>query len=536
MRLRVLGAAGEVTGSCYLLENGDSRVLVDFGLHQGRNDEEQNREPFPFSPQSITAVVLTHAHLDHTGRIPLLVKEGYGGKVWCTLPTAELTDVLWRDSARLMQEEAEWKTRKNRRKGLDDVEALYDGEDVERALERLVPVGYDQPLTVAPNIRVRFRDAGHIRGSSILEFWLHDGTQEVKVVFSGDLGPQETVMEKPPAHIEDADYVVIESTYGDRLHKTNLESREEFREVLQQALKDKGKVLIPTFVVDRAQRVLYELMLLHRDGDLGPDVPVFFDSPMGVKATEIYRRHTDLLSSEIQENIHKGLDPFALENLQYVADAEASREINEVRHALVMAGSGMCTGGRIVHHLKHNLWHETCHVIFVGYQAQGTLGRRLVDGDKILRIAGEDVTVKAQLHTINGFSAHADRRDLLQWARNFRNGPLFIVTHGEPRSSQSLAEGLKEAGFRAEVPLGGQEFTLEPGQSFAPAVIVPDAFADRSKRAVQAQLLGDIADLALSIREEGEPLSDEMSGLLQTSRMLLRLVRQQSGRVEEKAG
>ena len=536
MRLRIFGAAGEVTGSCYLLENGDSRVLVDFGLHQGRNDDDRNREPFPVVPQSLTAVVLTHAHLDHTGRVPLLVKGGYGGKVWCTLPTAELTDVLWRDAARLMQEEAEWKTRKNRRKGLEDVEPLYSAEDVDQALGRLVPVGYDQLLEVAPNIRVRFRDAGHILGSSILEFWMIDGAQEVKVVFSGDLGPQETVMEKSPACIEDADYVVIESTYGDRLHKTNLESRDEFRDVLRQALKSRGKVLIPTFVVDRAQRVLYELMLLRQGGDLPPDVPVFFDSPMGVRATEIYRRHTDLLSSEIQERIHKGTDPFALENLQYVAEPEASREINDVRHALVMAGSGMCTGGRIVHHLKHNLWNESCHVIFVGYQAQGTLGRRLVDGDKILRIAGEDVTVKAQLHTINGFSAHADRRDLLRWARNFRNGPLFIVTHGESKSSQALAEGLKEEGFRAEVPAVGQEFSLESGQSFSPAVIVSEAFAERSRRTIQAQILGDIADLALSIRESGDSISDEMAGLLQTSRMLLRLVRQQSAQEEEKAG
>ena len=264
IRLRVLGAAGEVTGSNYILESGQYRLMVDCGLFQG-GDEDRNREPFDFDPSTIDAVLLTHAHLDHTGRVPLLVRMGFRGKVIATAPTVDLTDVLWRDSAKIQKEDAEWKTRKNRRKGLSPEEPLYTEEDVEKAAAMLVPVAYDEMLEPVPSFRVRFRDAGHILGSSNLEIWGDDGNGEVKVVFSGDLGPQKTVMERTPSVIEDADYVVIESTYGDREHKTNEESREEFREAIKVMIQDHGKVLIPTFVVDRAQRVLYEIMLMQKD-------------------------------------------------------------------------------------------------------------------------------------------------------------------------------------------------------------------------------------------------------------------------------
>ncbi len=532
MRLRILGAAGEVTGSSYLLEIGESRILVDCGLHQGKDEDRLNREPFPLAPESLTAVVFTHAHLDHTGRVPLLVKQGFSGKIWATLPTAELVKVLWTDSAHLMKEEAEWRSRKNARKGLPPVNPLYDEEDVTKALEYLVPASYDDVILLAPGVKVRFRDAGHILGSAVLEFWLSEGTsqKEVKVVFSGDLGPQETVMERNPALIEDADYVVIESTYGDRLHKTNAESRDEFREVMRLALRSKAKVLIPTFVVDRAQRVLYEIMLLQKEGVLEEDLPIFFDSPMGVRATDIYRKHINLLSSEIQGHVHRGDDPFSPEQLRYISDAEESRGINGVARAVVLAGSGMCNGGRIVHHLKHNLWNEKCHVCFVGYQAQGTLGRRLVDGTKRVRIAGEEVSVKARLHTINGFSAHADRRDLLKWAGNFINGPLFIVTHGEPKSSRSLAEGLTGLGFRAEVPVPGQEFVLEAEHAFAPEAVVP-VFSG-SKEAATKRLLSDVAIMASDIQDADELPDEDLLPLLESSRTLLQIVRD---RMTEKA-
>ncbi len=266
MRLKILGAAEEVTGSNYMLEVGSKRVLIDCGLHQGRDEETRNREPFHFDPTSVDAVILTHAHIDHTGRVPLLVKQGFKGRILATLPTVELTEVLWRDSARLMREEAEWKTKKNFRKGLPEVLPLFEDVDVDVALDFLSPVTYDDKIDVVPGVMVRFRDAGHIMGSAILEIWLEEGNQSVKVVFSGDLGPQKTVMERNPAAITGADYVVIESTYGDRDHKTNEESREEFQDLMRQILVKKAKVFIPTFVVDRAQRVMYELMLLQDQG------------------------------------------------------------------------------------------------------------------------------------------------------------------------------------------------------------------------------------------------------------------------------
>ncbi len=522
MKLTVLGAAGEVTGSNYLVEHEDSRILIDVGLHQGRDEDAHNREPFPFNPADVTAVILTHAHLDHTGRVPLLVRQGFRGRVWGTRPTVELTDVLWKDAAHIMREEAEWRSRKNRRKGLPPVEPLFEEEDVEKALSQLFPTSYDDVLDVAPGIRVRFRDAGHILGSAIVEVWVGEGDEQVKLVFSGDLGPQKTVMERNPAFIQDADYVVIESTYGDREHKSNEETRQEFREVMEMALRDRSKVLIPTFVVDRAQRVLYELMLLQQEGILRDNVPIYFDSPMGVRATGVYEKHLSLLSGEIQEQIHKGNNPFTPHQLTYVDGVEESRAINEVRHAVVLAGSGMANGGRIVHHLKHNLWKEDTHVAFVGYQARGTLGRRIVEGEKTVRIMGEDLSVQAHVHTINGFSAHADRTDLLTWASNFQNGPLFIVTHGEPRSSTALAEGLKEKGFRAAVPVPGESFDLVPARpGFEAGVELPTFVPDEKQEALE--LLHSVACEAARLQEDIPELKDldEVLPLLRSTRTLL---------------
>ncbi len=520
MRLKVLGAAGEVTGSSYLLECGGSRVIVDCGMFQGRDDEKKNRELFLFSAASIDAVLLTHAHLDHSGRIPLLVKEGFKGRVMTTLPTVELVRVLWHDSANLMREEAEWKTKKNSRKGLDPVAPLYSVDDVDTAVKSLTAVGYDEKTGVAPGVSVRFRDAGHILGSAILEVWLEEDDKQVKIVFSGDLGPQKTVMERTPAIISSADYVVIESTYGDRLHKNTGESRAEFRDVITRALKDKAKVFIPSFVVDRAQRILYELALLKDEGAMSSGVPIFFDSPMGVKATEIYRKHMNLLSSEMQQYLSQGKDPFAPERLKYVSSVEESQAINSLKHGVIVAGSGMANGGRIVHHLKHGIWNPKNHVVFVGYQAHGTLGRRIVEGEKILRIAGEDVTVKAQVHTINGFSAHADKNDLLAWADNFTTSPLFIITHGEPASSLALSEALKDAGRTSAIPFAGQEIELEPNGSASvhrmtsqPVVLVKEEVSG---------ILTDIQSLALKL--ENNSVSSGLDGLvplLKSSKILL---------------
>ena len=530
IRLRVLGAAGEVTGSNYILESGSTRLMVDCGLHQG-GDEDKNREPFAFDPSTIDVVLLTHAHLDHTGRVPLLVKMGYKGKVIATAPTVDLTEVLWRDAAKIQKEDAEWKTRKNRRKGLDPEEPLYTEEDVEKASDLLLPVAYDEMLEPVPGFRVRFRDAGHILGSANIEVWVDAGDGEVKIVFSGDLGPQQTVMERTPSVIEDADYVVIESTYGDREHRTNEESREEFREAMKVMIQDHGKVLIPTFVVDRAQRVLYEIMLMQKDGILPPGIPIYFDSPMGEKATEVYNKHLSLLSSEIQEQIRAGNDPFSPENLRIVSDVEESKRINEVKEAVVLAGSGMCNGGRIVHHLKNSLYLETTDVVFVGYQARSTLGRRLVEGEKYVRVAGEEVAVRAKIHTINGFSAHADRRDLLAWARQYRTDPLFFITHGEQGSSLALAKTFDENGIRSFIPEEGGEYSLVGNNGTArPGVLgtraaVAVAGEAPGRRTIDA-VLGDIVTLAAELREDGSSLPrEEALALALAARTLLKTLK-----------
>lgn len=530
MHLKVFGAAGEVTGSCYFIECGSSRVLVDCGMFQGR-DETKNREPFPFPPADVDAVFLTHAHMDHSGRIPLLVKEGFKGKVFATLPTLELVKVLWYDSANLMREEAEWRTKKNSRKGLDPVEPLYGTAHVDQAIPRLEAVNYDEKIEAAPGVSVRFRDAGHILGSAILEVWLTEDEKEVKIVFSGDLGPQDTVMERSPAIISSADYVVIESTYGDRLHRSNAESREEFREVIERALKDKGKVFIPSFVVDRAQRVLYELALLREDGIIGESIPIFFDSPMGVKATEIYKKHMNLLSSEIQQFINLGKDPFSPGKLKYVTSVEDSRAVNQVEHGLVVAGSGMVNGGRIIHHLKHGIWNPKNHLVFVGYQARGTMGRRIVDGEKHIRIAGEDVTVKASIHTINGFSAHGDRDDLLAWASNFTTNPLFLVTHGEPASSKAFAETLGQAGMKAALPSPGQEIELKPNGAIPPSIRERAVMLESEK---MTAVLTDILSMAASLREASAAGAEpEIMPLLQSTKVLLEAAREKIGEKNE---
>lgn len=541
MRLRILGAAEEVTGSSYILESGNKRIMIDCGLFQGKS-EDKNSDPPDFDPSTIDVILLTHAHLDHTGRVPLLVKMGFSGQVIATAPTVELTDVLWKDSSKIQKEDAEWKTRKNRRKGLPPEEPLYSDEDVEKAIGMLVPVTYDEVIEVVPGIKVRFRDAGHILGSANLEVWGYSGGDEVKIVFSGDLGPQQTVMERTPSVIEDADYVVIESTYGDREHKTNEESREEFREAMKEMIKDHGKVLIPTFVVDRAQRVLYELMLMQKEGILPTNVPIFFDSPMGQKATDVYNSHLSLLSSEIQSRIREGNDPFSPENLQVVSDVEESKKINEIGEAVVLAGSGMCNGGRIVHHLKNNLFLETTDVVFVGYQARGTLGRRLVDGEKTVRVAGEEVKVKAKLHTINGFSAHADRRDLLVWARQFRTDPLFIITHGELESSQGLSRTFEENGIRSVVPSAGKEYNLvKAKEMFAAEERVPEAvhvIPGVTCRGLDriGTLLCEIVSIATDLREDGVDLPEEEAvNLAASARTLLKTLGKRTGN-GEKAG
>ena len=463
MKLRFFGAAGEVTGSNHMIDTRNYKVLVDCGTRQGQDEQKHEADGFPYNPADIAAVILTHAHIDHSGKLPLLVKQGFRGKIYCTEATAELVDILLHDSARIMQEDAEWKTRKNMRKGAAVVEPLYGEKDVDETLKLLAPLPYKQETELLPGLKVRLQPAGHILGSAIVEAWISEdeGQKPVKVVFSGDLGQFSRVIELPPTMIDEADFVLIESTYGDRLHKSLEDTRAEFEQTMKDALATSAKILIPTFVVDRAQRMLYELDQFEKKYPQLHLPPTYLDSPMGVKTTEIYRKYSELLQPPLREMLQHGDDPFAPNVFQFVRTGEESRALNAQQSGIILAGSGMCSGGRIMHHLKHNLYKSDTHVIFVGYQAYGTLGRRLVDGEKDIRIAGEDVSVKAQIHTINGFSAHADRDDLLKWAEHIGAKARFIVVHGEPKSSEALATGLRDKGFAATVPARGDEIDLQ---------------------------------------------------------------------------
>ncbi|MCL2684027.1 MAG: MBL fold metallo-hydrolase, partial [Synergistaceae bacterium] len=492
-KVSFLGGVGEVTGSCYLLENMGCRILVDCGMYQGNGADERNTAALDFSPADIDAVVLTHAHIDHSGRIPLLVARGFKGTIWATDPTIELVSVLLRDTAKLMAEESEWRSRKNARKGLPPVKPVYSERDVEETLKRFRYARYDERTEVAPGCGIRFRDAGHIMGAAMVEIWLENDGSNIKIVFSGDMGSSDVTIERPHTIIEEADYVVIESTYGGRNHKNLADTRSEFREGIAKAIEIRGKILIPTFTVDRAQRILYEIKRLQLDPSFPSTPPIFFDSPMGERATRIYEKYSSLLSRELQDMIREGHNPFAPEGLSYTTSVEASRAINETTEAIVLAGSGMCSGGRIIHHLKHNLWDGKCNVFFVGYQAYGTLGRRLVDGERNLRIANEDITVNATLHTLGGFSAHAGRDDLLKWASNFRRGASFFVTHGEPASSDALAGGIREMGYEAAVPMVRAVYDLSVPEAAITRPIFqakPDAECDRL---IVMALLAEIA-------------------------------------------
>ncbi|MDR3355158.1 MAG: MBL fold metallo-hydrolase [Synergistaceae bacterium] len=526
-RITFYGAAGEVTGSSYLLEAGGSRILVDCGMRQGADSDRLYAAPFPFSPSDIDAVVLTHAHVDHSGRLPQLVKNGFKGRIWATDPTIDLSAVLLRDTVKLMTEDAEWRTRKNSRKGLPPVRPAFDEKDVEDTLERFEYTGYDDRVEITPDVSLRFRDAGHIIGAAMSEIWLKDAEKSVKVVFSGDIGPKNTIIDRSPTVIEEADYVVIESTYGDRLHKSLDETRREFRRELEAAIRSRGKILIPTFVVGRAQRVLYEILRLQDSDEFPKTPPIYFDSPMGEKATRIYEKYIPLLSRKTREYARAGRNPFCPDGLKYTSAVDESRAINETGHAIVLAGSGMCNGGRILHHLKHNLWNENCVVFFTGYQAKGTLGRRLVDGEKHVRIAGEDIAVGAKLYTLGGFSAHGDRNDLLEWARGFKRGAVFFVTHGEPKSSESLAAGIRNLGYGAAVPSAGASYSLDRKDEVIPADTGLAAPGEAADREAMMDILREISSETESLREICAMSNDfsVLMPLLESTRMILRSAR-----------
>ncbi|MCU0577925.1 MAG: MBL fold metallo-hydrolase [Desulfobacterota bacterium] len=476
MQVTCLGATRTVTGSCFLVENERLRFLVDCGLFQGsREIEKRNVSLSRYRPSRLQYILLTHAHIDHCGLIPRIVKDGFRGKILCTRATFELCQIMLRDSAHIQEMDAEWQSRKNVRSGQKPVEPLYTLEDAEACFKYFEPVERNQDIPLSPDMRCRFRDAGHILGASFLEIFFQEQGREGKVVFSGDLGRQNALIVSEKEMVEEADYLFIESTYGDRLHKSMADSRAELLAAIHEGIKYGEKVLIPAFAVARTQEILFTLREFIEAGQM-PSIPVFLDSPLAIAATEIFEKHPDYFNVPTARLLTEGKEPFDLPRLEYTRTPEESMAIN--RHegpAIIIAASGMCNAGRIKHHLKHNLWRPGAQVVIIGFQAQGTLGRSLVNGAKKVRIFREEVAVRARIHTIGGFSAHADQQELLNWLGHFKNpGLQVLVIHGEESTSLAFAEAIQKVfPFRVQVPHWLEALPLAPPAT-RPAELTPE--------------------------------------------------------------
>ncbi len=459
MRITFLGATRQVTGSCYHVSVDGLQLLIDCGMQQGEGAE--NTAPFAFQPSEIAYLFLTHAHVDHSGLVPKLVKNGFNGKIITTDATADLMEIMLLDSAHLQEKDAEWRRKKALRQGRDEqIEPLYTVEDVQNTLPLISEKRYGEigHLGIG-GVKYRFLDAGHILGSATLELWYHDSPEEKKIVFSGDIGKKGSPIIEDPENAVTADYVVMESTYGNRLHKGLKESVDELADAIKTTFKRGGNVLMPAFAVGRTQDLLYILNGLVHEKRL-PPLDVYVDSPLANKATRIYANHPQYYDEEAR----KAAKTIANSGLRFhfTASVEESQAINRVRSgAIILAGSGMCEGGRIAHHLKHNLWRPESSIVFTGFQARGTLGRRIVDGAERVYVLGEEIAVRARIYTINGFSAHADQKGLLEWLSSFTSRPEVFVVHGEESVAlefQSLIE--KQLGLTTHVPRKGDRFEI----------------------------------------------------------------------------
>ena len=445
MEIQVCGAAGEVTGSCYLLRFERRQVLLDCGLFQGGRDASaRNLEPFPFDPAQLDAVILSHAHIDHSGRLPLLVKAGFRGPIYTQRACRDLCRIMLKDSAFLQEKDAEWENRKRERKGLAPIQPLYTMSDAQACLKQFKGLDYGHRSRILPGLNLRLRDAGHILGSSIVELWLERGKQRCKLVFSGDLGHAGAPILRDPSVVTEADLVIMESTYGNRLHRSREATRQELESVLEEASQARGNILIPAFAVGRTQELLY-LFGKHFQQWKLQNWWMFLDSPLAIEATNVYLKHSNLYDAEARELFRRSRRHPLLPNVQFSRTTKQSMAINRIRSgAFIIAGSGMCEGGRIRHHLKHNVWRRDCHILMVGFQARGTLGRQLVDGAKRIRLWGETMQVQAKIHTIGGFSAHADQAELVRWYSHFENRPPLLLVHGEPEAASALQQHLRE--------------------------------------------------------------------------------------------
>ncbi len=468
MKIKFMGAARTVTGSCYVLETKGHRFAVDCGMHQGNAEiEKRNWDIDIYEPESIDFFLITHAHMDHSGLLPRMVQKGFHGRIFTTAPTRDLLRILLLDSAHIQEMEAQWKSKKHLRSGEKNIKPLYTQKDAEAVLPMVKVVEYGRPFEPLPGVKINLRDAGHILGASLIELWIEEDGVSVKLVFSGDIGRPAQLLMEDPSSVDTADFLFLESTYGDRNHKNEDDSLSELAEAIAYSYGHKEKVIIPAFAVERTQEMMYSLFLLSKDGRLPPDMPVYIDSPLAIQATEIFRKHTAYLDRETRGLIKNGEDPLNLPQLHFSPTTEESMAINNLSGpAVVVSASGMADAGRIKHHLRHNIWREGASIVFVGFQAQGTTGRKIVDGAHKIRLFNEDIAVKARVFTINGFSAHAGQSQILDWLGHFqtRDMQVFLV-HGEYSAQQVLAGLIRERfGFKVLIPEYLEETTLEPGR------------------------------------------------------------------------
>jgi len=534
MRITCLGAARTVTGSAYLVEpDPDTKFLVDCGMFQGgKRIETYNWDNERYHPKDLQAIYITHAHIDHSGLVPRLVRMGYDGPVYASKATAELLRILWADSAHIQEMEAQWQTRKNNRKGAKDIEPLYEGKDAEAADALIQPVEMEVDLRLMAGVGANWVPAGHILGAASLLLTLEAGGKTHRVGFSGDVGRPNQLIVPDPHSFDPPDTLFMETTYGNRTHKSIPDSQKELIEAIHEAYAQGGKVLIPVFAVERTQEIIYTLSAAYRRGDMPEDMPVFLDSPLAIRATNIFREHPEFFDQATTELLENGHTPLDLPNLKFTLSTEESRAINDYKGpAVIMAGNGMASAGRIKHHMKHNLWRKNCHMVIVGFQARGTTGRLLVEGAKKVKIFREDVSVGATVHTINGFSAHADRDELLSWLQPLvKPGMRVNLIHGEEQSSLAFKALAQEQfpGVSFHVPRMNETLDLErPARAARPAprpavqVAVPAA-APAPPAAAAAPAGGpsishirqDLANLLARLEAEGEAYTPEMLAAL----------------------
>ena len=519
MKIKFCGATIGVTGSCHLLYTERHRVLLDCGQFQGNKEMDAlNYEPFPFDPTAVEAVVLSHAHIDHCGRIPLLVKRGFKGDIYCTDATADLLRVMLLDSAYIHEKDAEWQSKKNARTGKPPVEPLYTVDDAERSLKLVKPILYDQLVEINDEMKIVFNDAGHILGSAITEIWVTENEQTSKIVFSGDLGVNNRPILRDPKKIKKADYLIMESTYGNRLHPENSTSIDRLIHIIKDTVKRGGSVIIPAFAVGRTQELIYELNMFYEHHpeykELLDDLYVYIDSPMATTATEVFRKNAQVFDEETKQLILSGDNPLDFKNLIFTRSTAESQALNMNRESkIIISASGMCEAGCIRHHLKHNLWDSRNSIVFVGYQAEGTLGRTLIEGAKEVKLFGETVMVAAEIHNLEGFSGHADQNGLLDWLGGFQKIPkqIFLV-HGEEQSKIDFAKVAQERLGLSTTPIfANSEFELETGELIAQDQVIKEVIDEEGLTNLRSKITDIQKGVDNILAQTDSALSKEMT-------------------------